>query len=351
MKDTVSPFLSVTEKSALAGLPFIGRGQAKAADAAAVDAMREAFNSLPMHIRIVIGEGERDKAPRLFSGEELGDPQSPVKRDAAVDPLEGTALCAGGKPGALSVIAAGPRGSLLKAPDIYMQKIACGPKGKGAVHLDAPPEENLKNLSKALGKPLKTLVVGVLDRPRHKTLIESIYKSGARVFLAEDGDVALALNSAFNSSPIDLLMGTGGAPEGVLAGAALKCLGGEFQGRLVFRNKTEEEKARKAGVKDLHKIWTIESHGESHRESHGKSNGESKEKLLFCASGLTSGDLLPGIKEGRDFYAVHSLILTEGGGLWNIRRRFPKKSSGKQQRTISRRAFDSSLPVRRQKSG
>ena len=325
MKNDLLAFASVTEKSALACLPFIGRGQAKAADQAAVDAMREAFNSLPMHIRIVIGEGERDKAPRLFSGEELGNLQSSLKRDAAVDPLEGTALCAGGKPGALSVIAAGPRGALLKAPDIYMQKIACGPQGKGAVHLDASPEDNLKNLSTALGKPLKALTVGVLDRPRHKTLTEAIYKAGARVFLAEDGDVALALNTAFRSSPIDLLMGTGGAPEGVLAAAALKCLNGEFQGRLVFRNKEEEERAGKAGLKDLHKIWTIESStGES-------SAGESSNggKLLFCASGVTSGDLLPGIETGKDFYAVHSLLLTEEGERRRIRRRFQRKSSEK----------------------
>ena len=186
------------------------------ADAAAVNAMREAFNSLPMHIRIVIGEGERDKAPRLFSGEELGALKSPLRRDAAVDPLEGTALCAGGKPGALSVMAIGPRVALLKAPDVYMQKIACGPKGKGAVRLDAPPLENLKNLSEALGKPVNTLTVGVLERPRHKALIEDIYRAGARVALAEDGDVAIALNTAFSSSPVDLLMGQAARRKGSL---------------------------------------------------------------------------------------------------------------------------------------
>ena len=288
--------LNVTEQSALACYSFIGRGKAMKADQAAVLAMRSAFNNLSLSVRIVIGEGERDKAPRLYSGEELGDFKASLKIDAAVDPLEGTTLCAHGKPGALAVMALGKRGDVLKAPDIYMKKIACGPKAKGVVHLEAKVSENLKNLSHALKKPLKEVTVGVLNRKRHENLIEEIRKTGARVQLVEDGDVALALNTALDSSPLDLLMGVGGAPEGVLAASGLKCLGGDFQGQLVFKDKEEEERALKAGVKDLHKIWSSEE--------------LVKGETLFCATGVTTGDLLSGIKATSFGLISHSLILT-----------------------------------------
>lgn len=289
----------------MACYPFIGRGEAMAADQAAVLAMRSAFNDLSLDVRIVIGEGERDKAPRLYSGEELGDSKSSVKIDAAVDPLEGTTLCAHGKPGALSVMALGRRGDVLKAPDIYMKKIACGPRGKNALHLEARVSENLKNLSRALEKPLKEITVGVLKRERHENLIEEIRKAGARVQLVEDGDVALALNTALDSSLLDLLIGIGGAPEGVLAASGLKCLGGDFQGQLVFKDKKEEERALKAGVKDLHKVWTSEE--------------LTKGETLFCATGVTTGDLLSGLKEIPSGLISHSLILTN-------RRRFLVKN-------------------------
>ena len=266
------------------------------ADQAAVLAMRSAFNKLSLSIRIVIGEGERDKAPRLYSGEQLGDSEASFKIDAAVDPLEGTTLCAHGKPGALSVMALGEKGNVLKAPDIYMKKIACGPKGKGVLHLEAKVSENLTNLSQALEKPLKLLTVGVLNRQRHENLIDEIRKTGARVQLVEDGDVALALNTALDSSHLDLLMGTGGAPEGVLAASGLKCLGGDFQGQLIFKDKEEEERALKAGVKDLHKIWLSEE--------------LVKEETFFCATGVTTGDLLSGLKETSFGFVSHSLILT-----------------------------------------
>lgn len=296
MQNHFLPLLSVTEQSALACYPFIGRGKAMEADQAAVLSMRSAFNNLPLSARIVIGEGERDKAPRLYSGEELGDIQSSLKIDAAVDPLEGTALCAHGKPGALSVMALGKRGDVLKAPDIYMKKIACGPKAKNLLHLEAKISENLKNLSRALEKPLKEITVGVLNRSRHENLIEEIRKTGARVRLAEDGDVALALNTALDSSPLDLLVGTGGAPEGALAASGLKCLGGDFQGRLIFKDKKEEERALKAGVRDLHKVWSSEE----------LVRGET----CFCATGVTTGDILPGIKKTSFGFISHSLILT-----------------------------------------
>lgn len=295
-KDHFLSLVNVTEVSALACYPFIGKGDGREADEAAVSAMRAAFNSLKMDIRIVIGEGERDKAPRLYRGEELGDLQSSLKIDAAVDPLEGTTLCAHGKPGALSVMALGKRGDIFMAPDIYMKKIACGPKGKGHIHLEAKVSENLKNLSKALDKPLSDLTVGVLNRKRHEELISEIRKTKARVFLVEDGDVALALNTAFDNSPLDLLMGIGGAPEGVLAASALQCLKGDFQGQLVYKDKTEEERALKAGVKDLHKVWA----------GHELVKGET----LFCATGVTSGSLAKGIEKHSKSFETHSLILT-----------------------------------------
>ena len=295
LKDHFLALVNVTEVSALACYSFIGKGEAKGADRAAVSAMRSAFNSLPMDIRIVIGEGERDKAPRLYRGEKLGDKQSPLQIDVAVDPLEGTTLCAHGKPGSLSVMALGNRGDIFMAPDIYMKKIACGPKGKGHIHLEATVSDNLKSLSKALDKPLNSLTVGVLNRQRHESLIEEIRKTKARIQLVEDGDVALALNTAFTHSPLDLLIGTGGAPEGVLAAAGLKCLGGDFQGQLVFKDKKEEERALEAGVKDLHKVWPC----------HELVKGEA----LFCATGVTSGDLLPGIRANTSF-VTHSLILS-----------------------------------------
>ena len=295
-KDYFLSFVNVTEASALACYPFIGKGDAKAADGAAVSAMRASFNSLNMDIRIVIGEGERDKAPRLYRGEELGDSQSPLKLDAAVDPLEGTTLCAHGKAGALSVMALGKRGDVFMAPDIYMKKIACGAEGKGHIHLKSKVSENLKNLSKALDKPLKDLTVGVLNRKRHEDLINEIRKTKARILLVEDGDVALALNTAFDDSPLDLLMGIGGAPEGVLAASALQCLKGEFQGQLVYKDKTEEERALEAGVKDLHKVWS----------GHELVKGET----LFCATGVTSGSLTKGIEKKQNSFTTHSLILT-----------------------------------------
>ena len=296
LKNHFLSLVRVTEAASSACYSFIGKGQSKEADGAAVFAMREAFNKLPMAIRIVIGEGERDKAPRLYRGEELGDSTSSLKIDVAVDPLEGTTLCAHGKPGALSVMALGRRGDIFMAPDIYMKKIACGPKGKGHIHLDAKVSENLKNLAKALGKSVKELKVGVLNRDRHESLISKIRAIGALVYLVEDGDVALAIHTAFAHTPLDLLIGQGGAPEGVLAAAAMKCLEGDFQGQLVFKDKTEEQRALNAGVKDLHKVWLRDE--------------LIKGDTMFCATGVTSGDLLPGLSQTDHGLTSHSLILS-----------------------------------------
>ena len=242
-------FLRATEDAAMACRPFVGRGDPMGADQAAVDAMRAALQALRMDIRIVIGEGERDKAPRLYTGERLGSSDSPLKLDAAVDPLEGTAICAEGRPGSWSAMALAPRGGLFQAPDIYMSKIACGPEAKNAIDLKAPPAANIQAAARALGKKPEEVTVGVLKRPRHQKLIAAIRKAGARIRLAGDGDVALALETALPDSSLDLLMGTGGSPEGVLAAAALKCLGGGFQGQLVFNNKEEERRARAAGIR------------------------------------------------------------------------------------------------------
>ena len=289
----------VTERAALACYPFIGKGDSEGADREAVSAMRTFFNKLPMDIQIVIGEGERDQAPRLYTGEKLGDEKSSLKVDVAVDPLEGTALCAEARGGALSVMAVAPRGQLFKAPDIYMNKIACGPKAVKHINLKAEPEENIKLTAKALGKSVESLTVGVLNRSRHEELIQKIRGTGACIKLVGDGDVALALETAFTSSSLDLLMGVGGAPEGVLAASALKCLGGGFQGQLVYNKEEERQRAKKAGLRDLDKIW----------ERDELVSGD----VVFFATGVTSGSLLEGVKKEDEAYISRTLILSQEG--------------------------------------
>ena len=293
-EDYILRLVGVTEAGALACFPLIGKGDGEKADRMAVDAMRAAFQGLPMDIRIVIGEGERDKAPRLYTGEKLGDLQSSLKVDVAVDPLEGTSLCARGEGGALSVMALAPRGALFMAPDIYMKKIACGPKAAKAINLKACTRENILAVASALGKKPEDMTVGVLNRSRHEEMIAEIRGTGASVYLVGDGDVALALNTVFSS--LDLLMGTGGAPEGVLAAVALKCLGGGFQGQLVFKDEEEKQRALNTGVKDLHKIWNQDE--------------LVREEGVFCATGVTTGSLLKGIQKGKTGFIAHSLILT-----------------------------------------
>ena len=291
-----APLIAVAESSAIACFSYIGKGDAHEADRVAVDAMRDAFNKLPLDIRIAIGEGERDKAPRLYTGELLGDSSSSLKIDVAVDPLEGTSLCAHGKEGSLSVMAITLRGNLFVAPDVYMNKIACGKEARDKIDLKASVQDNINSVAKALGKPIKDITVGVLDRTRHKQIMEDVKKTGASLFLVEDGDVALALNTCLDSSPLDLLLGTGGAPEGVLAASGLKNLEGGFQGQFIFKDKEEEERALKVGMKDLHKIW----------ERDELVKGET----LFCATGVTSGDLVEGVKKENGKFITQSLILS-----------------------------------------
>ena len=293
-EDHFLKLVQVTEESGKAAFALKGRGDPVRADQAAVSIMRESFNRLPLSIRIVIGEGERDQAPRLYMGEALG--RGGFAADAAVDPLEGTSLTAHGLPGAWSVMALAEKGGIFQAPDIYMKKIACGPQGKGAVRLSLKVEENLNNLSKALRKPVQELTVGILRRTRHQKLIEAVLSAGARIQLAEDGDLAMALNTALPDSPLDLLMGVGGAPEGVLAAAGLSCLKGDFQGRLIYKDKSEEERARKAGISDLEKTLYLDD--------------LAKGEIFFCGTGVTSSDLLQGIEREGAGYSAHSLILT-----------------------------------------
>ena len=250
-----------------------------------------------MDVQIVIGEGERDKAPRLYTGEQLGDKKSEIKIDVAVDPLEGTTICAEGRDGSLSVMAISLRGGLLKAPDIYMKKLACGAKAKGAIDLKKSATDNVLAVAQALHKKPEDLVVGVLKRERHQDLIETLRKAKVSLRLVGDGDVALALETSFENATLDLLMGIGGAPEGVLAAAALKCLGGDFQGQFLYKDEEEKQRAEKCGLRDLHKIWTRDE----------LVSGD----VLFCATGVTKGSILDGIVQKKGFWSSHSLLLSD----------------------------------------
>jgi fructose-1,6-bisphosphatase class II len=269
----------VTEAAALSSARLMGRGDEKAADQAAVDAMRQAFNGVAIDGTVVIGEGERDEAPMLYIGEKVGAGGPEV--DIALDPLEGTTICANGGPNALSVIAIAEKGKFLHCPDTYMDKIAVGPAGKGVVDLDKSPTENLKALAKAKGERVEDLTVIILYRPRHEALIKEVRQSGARIRLISDGDVSAAIATTKPETGIDLLLGIGGAPEGVLAAAALRCVGGEMQGRLKPRNPQEIERAQTMGIKDIEKKYSIEE----------LASGE----VVFAATGVTDGDYLKGI--------------------------------------------------------
>ncbi|HQR90710.1 MAG TPA: class II fructose-bisphosphatase, partial [Caulobacter sp.] len=247
----------VTEAAAIASWTMVGRGDEIAADQAAVDAMRNALNELAINGEIVIGEGERDEAPMLYIGEKVGTGKGPAI-DIALDPLEGTTLAAKAMPNALTVMAWAPKGTLLNAPDTYMDKIACGPGlPAGVIDLDKSPAENVQAIAAAKGVPASQITVCVLDRPRHAEIIASVRSVGARVYLITDGDVAGVINTTDPSTGIDLYVGSGGAPEGVLACAALKCVGGQFQGRLLFRNADERARAAKWGITELDKKYDL----------------------------------------------------------------------------------------------
>ena len=269
----------VTEAAALGSAHWTGRGDETAADQAAVDAMRKAFDALTIDGTVVIGEGERDEAPMLYIGEKVG--AGGPKVDIALDPLEGTTICATGAPNALSVIAMADGGNRLHCPDTYMAKIAAGPAGKGVVDLDKSPTENLRALAQAKRCRIEDLTVIILSRPRHEAIIQEVRKAGARIRLIGDGDVSAAIATTKPETGIDLLLGIGGAPEGVLAAAALRCVGGEFQGRLAPRNDDEVQRAKKMGVGDIKKKFTIDE----------LAGGD----VMFAATGVTDGDYLQGV--------------------------------------------------------
>jgi fructose-1,6-bisphosphatase II len=282
----------VTEAAALAAARLMGRGDNVAADQAAVEAMRTAFNAVQFKGKVVIGEGERDEAPMLYIGEEVGAAESPHV-DIAVDPLEGTTIVATGGNNALAVIAIAEQGGFLHAPDTYMQKLAVGPKARGVIDITASPTENLRRIAKALKVYVEDLCVVILDRPRHQDLIEECRAAGARIKLIGDGDVAAAIATAKEGTDVNVLMGVGGAPEGVLAAAALKCLGGDFQGILKFRNKEEAERAKAMGIDDPNKVYKLEDLARSN--------------VMFAATGVTFGSFLRGVQffsGGANTYSV-----------------------------------------------
>ena len=291
----------VTEVAAIAAQKLAGLGDEKAADQAAVDAMRTAFNSVDFKGRIVIGEGERDEAPMLYIGEEVGTGNGP-EIDIALDPLEGTTLTAKNMANALAVLAIAPRGGLLHAPDTYMDKIAIGPGyEKGVIDLDATPAENIKSMAKAAGRPVESMTVCVLDRPRHADIIESIRSVGARISLISDGDVAGVINTTNPDTGIDLYIGQGGAPEGVLAAAALKCVGGQMQGRLFFRNDDERARAKRVGVTDLDRKYDLDE----------LASGET----VFCATGVTKGGLVDGVVVRPGVITTDTLVMSSADGM------------------------------------
>jgi fructose-1,6-bisphosphatase II / sedoheptulose-1,7-bisphosphatase len=294
-RSLVMEAVRVTEAAAIAAWAMVGRGDEKAADQAAVDAMRNALNELAIDGVIVIGEGERDEAPMLYIGEKVGKGGGP-RVDIALDPLEGTTLTAKAMAGALAVMAWAPAGTMLNAPDTYMDKIACGPGyPEGIIDLDATPADNARALAKAKGVETSHLTVCVLDRPRHTEIITSLRSAGARVHLITDGDVAGVINTADPETGIDLYIGQGGAPEGVLACAALKCVGGQFQGRLVFRNADERARAARLGITELDKKYDLHE--------------MVRADAIFAATGVTKGALLDGVKVAGDSIATHSLVM------------------------------------------
>ncbi|MBA4541861.1 MULTISPECIES: class II fructose-bisphosphatase [Thermoactinomyces] len=285
----------VTEAAAIASARWMGFGKKDEADSAATEAMRTVFDTIPMRGTVVIGEGEMDEAPMLYIGERLGLGYLP-EVDVAVDPLEGTNIVAKGLWNAISVVAVANRGCLLHAPDMYMDKIAVGPKAVGKVDIDAPVEDNLKAVAKASGKDIEDLVAVVLDRPRHAKLIEEIRKAGARIKLIPDGDVAAAIHTAFPDTGVDILFGSGGAPEGVLAAVALKCLGGEIQGRLLPEDEEQFNRCVSMGLKDPNKVLRMEDLVKG-------------DDAIFAATGVTDGELLKGVRYQGNLAKTHSVVM------------------------------------------
>ena len=292
--------IRVTEAAAIASARLMGRGDTMDADRVAVEAMRRTFDEIPIDARIVIGEGERDEAPMLYIGERVGDPKSAVGEapeiDIAVDPLEGTNLVAYGQAGSITVLAATERGGLLNAPDCYMEKLCVGPVVAGKVDITAPPAENLLRIAAALGRDVNDITVVILERSRHEALIAEVRAAGARIKLISDGDLAAAISCAVSGTGVHAVMGTGGAPEGVITAAALRCLGGEIQARLVFRNAEERARATLMGHGDPTRVYRTDELA-------------SGDNVVFAATGVTKGDLLEGVRFFGGGARTHSLVM------------------------------------------
>jgi fructose-1,6-bisphosphatase II len=299
--DLALELLRVVENAAIASAKTMGFGDRKRADEFATEAMRSTMDSVPMEGTIVIGEGERDEAPMLYIGEKVGahfpDGTPVPKIDIAVDPLEGTNLCATGAPGAITVLAASEHGGLLHAPDCYMEKIVVGPSCKGLVDLDAPVAHNLKQIAKGLNRDVEDLVVIVLDRPRHEKLIDEIRKAGARIKLIGDGDLSAGIAAAILGTGVHAVMGIGGAPEGVITAAAIRCLNGYMQGRLTGYTPEQKERMAKMGITDVNKVYAAED------LAPGK-------QIIFAATGVTEGDLLKGVRFFGEGVRTSSIVVT-----------------------------------------
>ena len=289
----------VTEAAALSSARWIGRGDEKSADQAAVESMRKAFDSMDIDATIVIGEGERDEAPMLYIGEKVGNGKGP-KIDIACDPLEGTTITATGGPEALAVIAAAEHGNFLHAPDTYMKKLAVGPECVGVIDINQSPTWNLEQIAKAKGKEVEDLTVIILDRERHQELISEVRQSGACIRLIGDGDVSAAIATTNPETGVDVLMGTGGAPEGVIAAAALKCLGGEIQGVLQFRSDEEISRAKEMGIEDVNKVY--------------KHDDLAKGEVMFVATGVTNGSYLKGVRFTGGGASTNSIVMRSESG-------------------------------------
>ncbi len=298
----VLEMVRVTEAAAISASKLIGRGDEKAADAAAVEAMRAALNELPLDGTVVIGEGERDEAPMLYIGEKVGSAQgSGPSIDIALDPLEGTTITAKAGPNALAVLAIAEQGCLLNAPDTYMEKLAIGPGyPDGTIDLTLSPADNIRSIAKAKGTDPGEIVACVLDRPRHEEIIQQLRDLGCGIKLIPDGDVAGVIATTDPTTGIDVYIGTGGAPEGVLAAAALRCVGGQMQGRLVFRNDDEVARARRWGIEDLERVYSL--------------NEMAKGDCIFAATGVTDGSLLRGVHRGRNCVTTESIVMRASTG-------------------------------------
>lgn len=293
-------FARVTEAAALAAARWVGKGDKESADDAAVTAMRVMFDTVSVDGVVVIGEGEMDEAPMLYIGERVGM-GVPPQVDIAVDPLEGTNIVAKGLTGAIAVLAVAPKDSLLHAPDIYMEKIAVGPEAKGRVHLGAPVKENIKEVAKALNKLVCEVTVVILDRPRHQHIIEEVRRAGARIKLITDGDVSPGVAAAYSNSGVDMLMGIGGAPEGVITAAALKCIGGDFQAKLCPYSEMEANRCKQMGIANLNKVFAIDELVKS-------------DDVIFVATGITDSFLLKGVRYDKRRAITETLVMRSTSG-------------------------------------